>query len=99
VLRFNRKYREENKGQTNRLEEEIREYLDMTPAKKQRGEGIRKSMEKMKALGINKTEALQIVNLMPTTPVELYLIISNIEERLAEGQVGELLECIKEMAV
>ena len=46
-------------------------------------------------MGITRTEALQIVNIMPSTAVELYLIIQNIEERYNDAQVLEILEIVK----
>ncbi len=47
-----------------------------------------------KALGLSRAETLQLLNLRPTTLVELHLVISNCEARLAPEQLEELLALV-----
>ena len=72
----------------------MKSYLNSTPARDQRRERLEELRNGLKAFGISKTEALQIINLMPSTSVELYLVIPNIEERYNEKQISELLAII-----
>lgn len=95
VLRYNHRYRRGNKEELNALEEEVKLYLNQTPAKDQRRDKLETLKNALKPLGITKAEFLQIANLMPSTSVELYLIIPNIEERLNETQIAEVLKLVK----
>lgn len=47
-----------------------------------------------KALGLSRVEALQLLNLRPTTLVELHLVIANCEARLAPERLDELLALV-----
>ncbi len=47
-----------------------------------------------KALGLSRAEALQLLNLRPTTLVELHLVIANCEARLAPERLDELLALV-----
>lgn len=95
VLRYNHRYRKRNQEKLNELEEEVKLYLNHTPAKDQRREKLETLKNSLKPLGITKAEFLQIANLMPSTSVELYLIIPNIEERLSETQIADVLKFVK----
>ncbi|CAA7261533.1 unnamed protein product [Cyclocybe aegerita] len=54
------------------------------PAGKQTEEGITKLVKDLAPYGLTKAEKLQIVNLAPTTPVELYVIVEELEDRLGD---------------
>ncbi|OMJ82745.1 hypothetical protein SteCoe_16447 [Stentor coeruleus] len=95
ALRCNRKYRKEKGLKTPILEREVREYLKTTNCPEQKRHKIEALMKKMKEFGLYKQEVLQIINLVPQTHAELYLIIANIEERFQDSQVLEILDSIK----
>ena len=95
MLRYNHRYRKNKQEEENLLENEVRKYLNTTPAKDQRREKLEIIKEKLKKMGISVTEFLQIANLMPSTTVELYLIIPNIEERFTDAQISEILSIIR----
>jgi hypothetical protein len=46
---------------------------------------------------IEKAEFLQIINLRPTTPPELDVIIEEMEDRFTEAQIEEMLAIVKEI--
>ncbi len=48
--------------------------------------------------GLTDSETLQIVNLMPTTPVEIHLMIEDLANRLNEEEQGKLTELISQYA-
>ncbi|KAJ3518182.1 hypothetical protein NLJ89_g12 [Agrocybe chaxingu] len=54
------------------------------PTGKQTEEGITKLVKDLAPYGLTKAEKLQIVNLAPTTPVELYVIVEELEDRLGD---------------
>lgn len=71
-------------------------YLEKTPCKSQDSEFIRKFTTKVQPFNLTKAEILQLLNHLPTTGVEIQLLIEESEERLTEEQTEELLEIIQE---
>ena len=69
--------------------------LEQTPCVQQTPTIISQMCEKLKSFDLRKKEILQILNLRPTTPVELQLIIEDLETRLTDTQSNELIEIIK----
>ena len=45
--------------------------------------------------GLSRAEVVQIVNLVPTSPVEAHLIVSDVEARLPGGRVMELIAIVQ----
>jgi DNA-directed RNA polymerase subunit F len=74
---------------------ETLKYLELTPCSEQNEDIIKKFYNEIKKFDLKKTEILQILNLRPTTPVELQLIIEDSETRLTEAQSNELIDLIR----
>jgi len=74
---------------------ETLKYLEQTPCIEQNQDIITKFYHEVKKFDLKKSEILQILNLRPTTPVELQLIIEDSETRLTEVQSNELIDLIR----
>ncbi|KAG6900944.1 hypothetical protein C0993_004381 [Termitomyces sp. T159_Od127] len=77
------------------VEVEAIQYLtaDYLPTTRQSPEGITKLVKDLASYELTKAEKLQIVNLAPTMPVELYVIVEELEDRLGDG-MEDLLTCV-----
>ncbi|KAL9981090.1 hypothetical protein ACROYT_G009749 [Oculina patagonica] len=74
---------------------EARKHLEKTPCKNQSPEIIEEFLKAMQPFNLTRAEKLQLLNLRPTTPVEIQLIIEDSEERLKTDQeIEELLNVI-----
>lgn len=60
-------------------------------------ERLKKIMEYLADLQLTKAEKLQIINILPKTHVEFYLIVEECEERFASEKIDEILERIDEI--
>ncbi|KJA24012.1 hypothetical protein HYPSUDRAFT_39128 [Hypholoma sublateritium FD-334 SS-4] len=67
------------------------EYL---PTANQTEEGISRLVKSLASCNLTKAEKLQIVNLAPTIPVELYVIVEELEDRFGD-QLDDILENIR----
>ncbi|CAF2809042.1 unnamed protein product [Rotaria sp. Silwood2] len=74
---------------------ETLKYLEQTPCIEQNPDILRQFYNEVKKFDLKKNEILQILNLHPTTPVELQLIIEDSETRLSETQSNELIDLIR----
>lgn len=74
---------------------EALKYFEQTPCIEQNPNVIREFYQEVQKFALKKNEILQILNLRPTTPVELQLIIEDSETRLTEAQSNELIEIIQ----
>ncbi|XP_076066695.1 RNA polymerase III subunit I isoform X1 [Oratosquilla oratoria] len=70
-------------------------YLEKTACRSQNPEVIHAFLNALKDYKLTKAEKLQLLNLRPTTPVHMQLIIEDSEERLSEEQVEELLDIVQ----
>ncbi|KAF8495703.1 HRDC-like protein [Russula emetica] len=66
------------------IEVEAIQYLsaDYQPTRVQTAQGIQRLTKDLAPYGLTKAEKLQIVNLTPVEPVELYVIVEELEDRL-----------------
>jgi DNA-directed RNA polymerase subunit F len=69
-------------------------YLERTPCVVQNKDVIETFVKAMQPFELKKAEILQLLNLRPTTHVEIQLIVEETEDRLTEEQVDNLLEII-----
>ncbi|CAD5117405.1 DgyrCDS6178 [Dimorphilus gyrociliatus] len=70
-------------------------FLEQTPAVSQSVEIIENFMQKIEPFNLTKAEKLQILNLRPTTQVEIQLLVEECEERLSEDDIEKLLQIVQ----
>lgn len=74
---------------------ETMKYLEETPAASiPHVDMIRDLCLKLKSFQLTKSEKLEIINHLPTSLVELQLVIEESEERFTEDQMNEMLNII-----
>ncbi|KAF9568751.1 hypothetical protein CPC08DRAFT_746170 [Agrocybe pediades] len=78
------------------IEVEAISYLsaDYLPTSTQTEESITNLVKKLEPFSLTKAEKLQIVNLAPTMPVELYVIVEELEDRFGD-RMNDILECVQ----
>lgn len=71
--------------------------MQETPCKNQSAETIKNLMESLLPFNLTKAEKLQLLNLRPSSLVELQLIVEELDERLkSEEEIENLLSVLKE---
>ncbi|KAK2465286.1 hypothetical protein APHAL10511_002640 [Amanita phalloides] len=78
------------------LEVEAIQYLssDYLPTTQQTPEGIIQLVKGLALYDLTKAENLQVVNLAPTLPVELYVIVEELEDRIGD-KMDEILSLVQ----
>ncbi|KIL67759.1 hypothetical protein M378DRAFT_196791 [Amanita muscaria Koide BX008] len=78
------------------LEVEAIQYLssDYLPTSQQTPDGITRLAKGLAPFGLTKAEKLQVVNLAPTLPVELYVIMEELEDRIGD-KMDEVLTLVQ----
>ncbi|POO02092.1 RNA polymerase II, Rpb [Trema orientale] len=74
----------------------VYDYLVETAACNQTPENINEFLEKSKKYDLAKAEVLNIINIRPTTPVEIYSMIEQCDDRFGDT-VEELVEIVAEV--
>ncbi len=75
---------------------ETTKFLEQKPCKLQNPEVVRSFMRALIPYEFTKAEKLQLLNLRPTSVVELQLILEELDERLkSEEEIEKLLEIIQ----
>ncbi|EIN12316.1 hypothetical protein PUNSTDRAFT_124232 [Punctularia strigosozonata HHB-11173 SS5] len=79
------------------IQVEAIQYLDAPyhPTARQTPQGITTLLKGLAPYGLTKAEKLQMANLAPTTAVELYTVVEELEDRLTEAQINEVLELVQ----
>lgn len=85
-----------NKYQTNlaTITYETIKCLEQWPCNHQTPEGIMAVMTALTPYRLTPAEKLQLINLKPSSAVEIQLIVEESEERLTEAQIEELLDLL-----
>jgi len=78
------------------IEVEAIQYLsaDYQPTITQTSHGITKLVKNLALFELTKAEKLQVVNLAPTEPVELYVIVEELEDRLGD-RMDDILTAVR----
>ncbi|KAI9454073.1 HRDC-like protein [Lactarius psammicola] len=78
------------------IEVEAIQYLtaEYQPTRAQTTEGIQRLTKSLAPFGLTKAEKLQVVNLTPVEPVELYVIVEELEDRLGNC-MEEVLDIVR----
>lgn len=69
-------------------------YLEKTPCAQYKADIIPEFMIALQSFNLTKAEKIQLLNICPTTAVEIQILIEESEERLTEDQIYELLAII-----
>jgi len=77
------------------VELEAIQYLSAgyQPTRKQSDAGISQLVRNLAPFSLTKAEKLQVVNLAPTEPVELYVVVEELEDRLGD-HMQEILDIV-----
>lgn len=76
---------------------EVQKYLEGTPCINQSEPCIIEVCKALASFKLTKAEKLQIINLRPTTAVEISLIVEESEERITEEQIDEIIEIVRKL--
>lgn len=96
----NRQYKKHRQENLATISYEVMKYLDKTPCKLQNDAVIRDFLVAVAPFNLTKGEKLQLLNLRPSTPVEIQLIIEESEERLkTDEELEKLIEIVGKLPV
>ncbi|KAG5337878.1 RPC9 polymerase, partial [Acromyrmex heyeri] len=87
-------YKKQKMNQLATITYQTIKYLEDTPCKKQNPEKIREFLRAMEPIKLTKAEKLTLLNLCPTTPLEIQLMVEESEERLSEEEVDTVLQIV-----
>ncbi|VDK18567.1 unnamed protein product [Anisakis simplex] len=75
---------------------ETSSYLQTSPAAAQKTEDIENAIRALAPFKLTAAETLQVINLRPSTIIEIQLIVEECEERLTEEQMNQLVNVVNE---
>ncbi|CAI5443663.1 unnamed protein product [Caenorhabditis angaria] len=74
---------------------ETRKYLQASPAATQNSDMIEQLLPKLKPFKLTTAETLQIINLRPSAPADIQLLVEETEERFpAEEELQNLVDAV-----
>lgn len=82
-------------GSATHSECKVFDYLVQFAACSQTPESVQEFLLKVEKFSLTKAERLQVLNLRPSTAVEVHLIVEDCEERMSSSTVDELLETVR----
>ncbi|MGK3754804.1 MAG: DNA-directed RNA polymerase subunit F [Bacillariaceae sp.] len=78
------------------IQEHVLEYLKSTPCVNiAPASKLEELKSKVEGYGVTEAESIQILNLMPTEPVEIHLMVEDLHARMSETKQEELLNMIQ----
>jgi len=77
------------------IEFEVRNYLNQMPAGVQTTPQVTAALTALKKHPLTKAERLQMINLRPTSAVEMHLVVEECEERFTEEQLDNIIQTIE----
>jgi len=78
------------------IEAQVIGYLESSPVANVSQKGAEECLARLEKYNLTKAETLQILNLVPTTEVEVHLIVEECAERLSTANSLALLADVKE---
>ncbi|XP_011646551.1 DNA-directed RNA polymerase III subunit RPC9 [Pogonomyrmex barbatus] len=97
ILQNTKSYKKQKMNQLATITYQTIKYLEDTPCKKQNPEKIREFLKAMEPIKLTKAEKLMLLNLCPTTPLEIQLMVEESEERLSEEEVETVLRIVADV--
>lgn len=94
MLQTTKSYKKQTTNQLATITYQTIKYLEDTPCKKQSAEKITEFLKAMDSKKLTKAEKLTLLNLCPTTPLEIQLMVEESEERLSEEDVDSVLQIV-----
>eukprot|EP00158_Paraphelidium_tribonemae_P000675 Partr_v1_DN23140_c0_g1_i2_m43999 putative CGRP receptor component len=76
------------------IQRDTLKYLAETPCVDYTDEMVADFLREMQALPLTKAERLQILNLKPLAPVDLYPIVEELETRLTDEEADRIFEIV-----
>jgi DNA-directed RNA polymerase subunit F len=78
------------------IQEHVLEYLKSTPCVNIASTSkLEELKSKVKGYGVTEAESIQILNLMPTEPVEIHLMVEDLHSRMSETKQEDFLNLIQ----
>ena len=89
---------DQDKQNVTLIESEVSRYFQRHDKEKYSSSDIKQMLSNIKKLNLDlkETELLTIANLLPTRAVELHICVDDIENRLNESDIDNILDVIKQ---
>jgi len=73
------------------------EHLMKTPAGAQQKENLQKFLKEVQPFNLTAAETLSLINLKPTSDVEIHLLVEDCESRMKDDEIEKLLALAEEL--